>query len=405
MPAENSVPPRKRRRVRLWFWLILLLLAAAVLWLLKTGRVRAQGARTGSARPARTFAVPIAAATARLGNIPVYLEGLGSVMPLYTVTVRTRVDGQLMNVYYSEGQFVRAGDVLAEVDPRPFQVQLEQAEGQMARDQALLANAKLDLTRYRTLLEQDAIPRQQLDTQVSTVGQYEGAVKVDQSAIDNAKLQLTYCRITAPISGRVGLRLVDPGNMVHASDTNGLLVITQMQPITVLFTLPEDSIAAVLRKLSAGTQLAVDAYNRDKSVKLAAGRLLTADNQIDQNTGTVRLKAVFENRQEVLFPNQFVNVRLLLEVKPSQVIVPSVAIQRGAQGTFVYIVKPDRTAEVRPVAVGIVEGNIASVDRGVKAGEIVVTDGAEKLQPGSKVNITHLGQAVQQPVPPGGPPA
>jgi multidrug efflux system membrane fusion protein len=331
--------------------------------------------------------VPVAAAPAVRGNIPVYLDGLGSVTPFYTVAIHSRVDGQLMSVHFQEGQFVHAGDVLVEIDPRPFQVQLEQAEGQMAHDQALLSNARLDLTRYRTLLAQEAIPKQQLDTQVATVGQYDGAIRTDQAAIDNAKLQITYCRITAPISGRIGLRLVDPGNMVHANDTNPMLIITQMQPITVVFTLPEDSLPPVLRKLRAGARLPVDAYNRDRSQKLASGRLLTVDNQIDQTTGTLKLKAVFENREETLFPQQFVNVRLLVETRRNQVIVPSVAIQRGSQGTFVYVVKSDSTVEVRPVAAGVSEGGNTSIDRGLEAGEAVVTDGADKLQPGSKVTI------------------
>jgi membrane fusion protein, multidrug efflux system len=279
------------------------------------------------------------------------------------------------------------GDVLAEIDPRPFQVMLEQAEGQMAHDQDLLANANVDLARYKTLVAQDAIPEQQLATQAATVKQYEGAIKTDQGAIDNAKLQIVYCHITAPIGGRVGLRLVDPGNIVHASDANPLLVITQMQPITVVFTLPEDSLPPVLQKLHAGARLSVDAYNRDRSRKLSSGTLLTTDNQIDPTTGTLKLKAVFENREGALFPLQFVNVRLLVEVKRQQVVVPAVAIQRGAQGTFVYVVKPDSTADVRQVAIGVSEGGNTSIDHGIEVGENVVIDGADKLQPGTKVMV------------------
>ena len=292
-----------------------------------------------------------------------------------------------MYVRYREGQFVHAGDLLAEIDPRPFQVQLEQAEAQLERDRALLANARIDLARYAALIKKDAIPRQQYDTQVATVGQDEGNVKADQAAIDNAKLQLVYCRITAPIGGRIGLRLVDPGNIVHATDTTGLLVITQMQPITVIFTLPEDDLLPVLSRLRAGERLPVDAYTRDMSRKLDSGHLLAADNQIDQNTGTDRLRAVFPNRGSALFPNQFVNVRILVQVKHNQVIIPSVAIQRGPQGTYVYVVKPDHTAEVRPVTVGISEGIRTSVSSGLSFGETVVIDGAENLQPGSKVTI------------------
>ncbi len=257
----------------------------------------------------------------------------------------------------------------------------------MAKDQALLADARLDLERYRTLVPQDAIPKQQLDAQVATVGQYEGAVKTDQAAIDNAKLQLVYCRITSPISGRVGLRLVDPGNIVHAADANGLLVIAQVQPITVVFTLPEDSLPPVLKRLNAGASMVVDAYNRDKSQKLSSGRLLTTDNTIDPNTGTLKLKAVFENQAGTLFPSQFVNVRLQLEIKRAQVIVPAVAIQRGSQGTYVFVIKPDHTVELRPVKAGITEGESTSVESGIRAGDLVVTDGADKLQSGSTVSV------------------
>ncbi len=331
--------------------------------------------------------VPVGAVKARRGSMPVYLEGLGLVTPYYSVTVHTRVDGQLMTVNYREGMDVKSGDVLLEIDPRPFQVQLEQAQGQMAKDQAALADARLDLERYRTLLSEDAIPKQQLDTQIATVGQLEGAMKADQAAIDNANLQLTYCHITAPIAGRIGLRLVDPGNIVHASDTNGLLVITQMQPITVVFTLPEDNVEPVLQKLRAGITMAVDAYNHDKSRRLASGRLLTTDNEIDPATGTLKLKAEFENRASTLFPNQFVNARLLLETKQEQVLVPSIAVQRGAQGSFVYIIKSDNSTEARPVTVGITEGDTSSIVKGLKIGESVVIEGAENLQPGSKVSV------------------
>ncbi|HEY1204630.1 MAG: MdtA/MuxA family multidrug efflux RND transporter periplasmic adaptor subunit [Bryobacteraceae bacterium] len=368
-------------------WLLIVAAAVVAVWLIRSRQTNAQAPGAAGGRAGRAMLIPVAAAPATLGDIPVYLDGLGSVTPVYTVSIHTRVDGQLMNVYFKEGQFVNVGDVLVDLDPRPFQVMLEQAEGQMAHDQALLANAKVDLARYKTLLAQDAIPSQQLDTQVSTVAQYEGAVKTDQGAIDNAKLQIVYCHITSPIAGRVGLRLVDPGNIVHAADTNPLLVITQMQPITVIFTLPEDSLPPVLQKLHAGTRLPVDAYNRDKSRKVASGYLLTVDNQIDQTTGTLKLKAVFENRDGTLFPMQFVNVRLLLEVKRKQVIVPSVAIQRGAQGTFVYVVKPDNTADVRVVAIGVSESGNTSIDRGLQVGDNVVIDGADKLQPGTKVTV------------------
>ena len=326
-------------------------------------------------------------APAQARDLTVSLTGLGAVTPLNTVTVRTRVDGELVSVRFQEGQLVDKGNLLAEIDPQPFQAQLAQYEGQLARDQALLENARLDRQRYQVLSKQDAIPKQQLDTQESLVRQYEGTVKNDQGLITSVKVNLAYCRITSPIRGRVGLRLVDPGNIVHAADTSGIVVITQLQPITVVFTIPEDSIPSVLDKLRRGVRMPVEAYDREQRRKLSVGSLLTLDNQIDQTTGTVKLKALFPNTDSALFPNQFVNARLLLDVERGATAVPAAAIQRSARGPLLYVVKPDQTAEARPVTTGVTDGDSVAITRGLKIGEQVVVDGAERLREGSKVTV------------------
>jgi len=328
----------------------------------------------------------VTAATAHKGDIGVYFSGLGAVTPLYTVTVTSRVDGQLMNVYYKEGQTVRKGELLAEIDPRPFEVQLKQAEGQLIKDQANLQNARVDLARYQELIKRNAVAEQTLATQQATVVQDEGIVKTDQAMIDSAKLNLVYSRITAPITGRVGLRLVDPGNIVLTAGNTPLMVLTQIEPISVIFTLAEDQVPAVVKRFRAGQRLQVDAYDRDLKRKLSQGYLLTLDNQIDQTTGTLKLRAIFDNKDDALFPNQFVNARLLVEEKHGVTLVPTAAIQRGTQRTFVYLVKPDNTVTVRDVSLGTTEGDNVEVVSGLVPSDVVVTTGVDKLQEGSKVN-------------------
>jgi membrane fusion protein, multidrug efflux system len=340
----------------------------------------------GPASNVASRGVPVLAEAAATRDVPVYLRGLGSVSAFNTVTVRTRVDGQITKINFREGQEVNAGDLLIQIDPRPYNAQLHTAEANLAKDEATLADAKLNLARFTELWKQGVISQQQYNTQQSLVGQLQGSIGADQAAIENAKLQLVYSRITAPIGGRIGLRMVDIGNIVHASDQNGLVVITQLHPIAVLFTLPEDYIPQVLQHMRKGP-LGVDAYSRDDRTKLASGKLLTLNNEIDATTGTNKYKAVFQNEDRVLWPNQFVNIRLLLETRQNATTVPAAAIQRGNQGTFTYVVKPDNTVEPRLVKVGVTEGNLASIESGLQPGEIVVTDGQDKLQPGAKVEV------------------
>jgi membrane fusion protein, multidrug efflux system len=392
-----GLPPKKKKHTG-WVWLVVALALGALAYYMYVSAPApgtASGKKGGKGGKGAGGDIPVAVAKAHRGSIPVYLDGLGSVSAFYTVLVRSRVDGQLMTIPVNEGDLVQKDQVIAEIDPRPYVVMLEQAEGAMARDQALLANAKVDLERYKVLLKQDAIPSQQLDTQVALVAQYEGNIKTDQANIDNAKLQIVYAHITAPITGRIGLRLVDPGNIVHASDTTGLLLITQLQPIAALFTIPEDSLPQVLKKLRAGISLQVDAYNRDKTEKLDTGKLATIDNMIDPTTGTSKLKAIFENTNNALFPNQFVNIRLLVETLTNQVIIPEEAVQQGSQGQFVDIVGDDAKVKVQPVTVGVEEGTSAQILTGVAEGDTVVTDGAEKLQNGSRVRIREIGGAAK----------
>jgi multidrug efflux system membrane fusion protein len=367
-------------------------IGGTLLLLLSFGGCQSADSSKGkNALAATTRAVPVAVASAVVQDMPVYLTGLGSVIAYNTVSIKSRVDGQLMQVNFKEGEQVKKGDLLILIDPRPYQVQLASAQAQLFKDQASLRDAQLNYQRFKDLLnESGAMSQQQVDTQKSSADQFEGAVRADQAAIDNAKLQLEYCHITAPVSGHIGLRLVDAGNIVHASDANPMLVITQLQPISVIFTLPEDSLPVVVQRMKQGI-LKVDAYDRDNKIKLATGTLLTIDNQIDQTTGTDRLKATFDNNDGVLFPNQFVNIRLLLDVRKDSTIVPSVAVQRGPQGSFVYVVKADSTVEARPVTVALTQSNQSAIASGLQVGEVVVTDGQDKLQNGAKVETRSPG--------------
>jgi multidrug efflux system membrane fusion protein len=336
------------------------------------------------AQAAAPRAVSVAIAPVQKQDLPVYLVGLGSVTAFNTANIKSRVDGQIMQVNFKEGQTVKQGELLIVIDPRPYEVQLEQMQAQLFRDQAQLRDAKLNLDRYTTLIPSGSISQQQVDTQKALVDQLDGTVRTDQAQIDNAKLQIVYCHITAPFNGRVGLRQVDPGNIIHASDTNPMLILTQLQPIAVIFTLPEDVLPTVSQHMK-NTTLQVDAFNRDDQTKLATGKLLTIDNEIDPTTGTAKLKAVFDNKDNQLWPNQFVNINLLLETRKNSTVLPTAAILRGPQGTFVYAVKPDKTVEARPVTISLTQGDITVVASGLNPGDTVVTDGQDKLQTGSKI--------------------
>ncbi len=363
----------------------LVLLIAGVLYYRSAQAKKQAQSAAAAAVLAANAPVSVVIAAAKSGTLPVYLSGLGTITPLSTVTVHTRVDGQLNSVAFREGEFVHKGDLLAQIDPRPYQVQLTQAQGALAKDQASQKDAIIDQGRYDTLWKEGVIPRQQYDTQIALVGQYDGSIKADQGLIDSAKLNLLYCRITAPVSGRIGLRLVDPGNIVHAADAGGLLVITQVQPIAVIFSLPQEQLPQVYNKIRAGAKLPVELYGQDNVTRLGTGELLTIDNQIDPTTGTYKLKATFANADNALFPNQFVNTRLLVDERSGLTLVPAAAVQRGPQGTYVYAVGPNNTVELRPVTVAITEGNTAGLSSGLSPRESVVIDGQDKLQNGSRI--------------------
>ncbi|KVQ68839.1 MdtA/MuxA family multidrug efflux RND transporter periplasmic adaptor subunit [Burkholderia territorii] len=403
-PSKDPASPAARRpRRALAIGTLAVVVIGGLLWWHPWNRTPADASATGGAAAGASAAgghrgrggpaamanvpQPVSVATATQGEMPIVLSALGTVTPLANVTVKTQLSGYLQSVAFQEGQIVKKGDLLAQIDPRPYQVALENAEGTHARDSALLATARLDLKRYQTLLSQDSIASQTVDTQASLVKQYEGTVKTDQAAIDSAKLNLAYARITAPVSGRVGLRQVDPGNYVTPGDTNGIVVITQLQPMSVIFTTSEDNLPQILKQVNAGRKLSVTAYNRNNTVPLETGSLETLDNQIDTSTGTVKLRATFDNKEGLLFPNQFVNTRLLVDVMRNATIVPTAAVLTGSIGQFVYIVKPDNTVTVRKVTTGPVDGERTSIVSGVAIGERVVTDGSDRLREGAKITI------------------
>jgi multidrug efflux system membrane fusion protein len=386
-PLFTEPTPEKKRHGWLWALLLIALAVGGVLYY--QHRSSADASKAKAAPPPR--AVPVATAPAKKGDIGIYVEALGTVTPVYTVTVTSRVQGQIMDVYYKEGQMVHKGEPLLDIDPRPYQAALTQSEGQLAHDQALLNEAGIDLDRYKSAFSRNAIAQQQVYDQEQAVQQYQGTVKNDQGLVDNAKVNLVYTHITSPIDGRVGLRLVDPGNIVQANSATPLVVVTQLQPITVIFSVAEDYLPQIQGQLRQGHTMAVDALDRTQEKQVATGSLLTLDNQIDTTTGTVKLKAIFTNKDSALFPNQFVNTRLLVETQHDATLVPAAAIQRNAQGAFVYVVKPDNTAQLRTIKPGVADGNTQAV-QGVQPNEVVAVSGFDRLQDGAKVAARNGGR-------------
>ena len=354
-------------------------------WRLISAHEETAKAKTPAAAAAGR-AVPVSVATVEQKDIPIYLEGLGTVTALATVTMRAQVDGRLVKVAFVEGQAVKKGDLLAQVDPRPFAVALQQAEGALERDRANLKNTQLDLTRYQELRGKNLIPAQQVDTQVALVAQAEGTVVMDEATVNNAKLNVEYARIVSPVDGVTGIRQVDQGNLVHATDTSGIVVLTQLDPISVIFTLPQDDLPRVSEAMSKG-ELQVDAFNRDGSKKLATGKVTVVDNQINASTATMRVRAQFPNPDHSLWPNLFVKARLLLSVEKGATVIPNASVQRGPKGTYVYIAQADNTAGLRTVEVSDTEGQLALIKDGLKAGEKVVSEGQNQLTPGSKIQV------------------
>ena len=387
LEAGTAVGERPTRsRLPAWLPLTFLLSAAVVLivWHPWSRHAPAPAGRSETAQPVREAVVT-------KGDMPMILQGIGTATPLATVTVKTQINGQLIDVGFQEGQIVKKGDFLAQIDPRPYQVALEQAQGQLAHDQALLQQAQADLARYQTLLRQDSISRQQAEDQRFLVLQYEGSIKTDQANIDNAKLNLAYCHITSPVNGRVGLRQVDPGNYVQTTDPNGIVVLTQLQPMSVIFPLPEDSVDQIMARLQQGAKLPVSAFNHANTQQIAEGMLETVDNQIDPTTGTVKLRAIYPNTDNALFPNEFVNAHLLVDTMHNAVLAPTAAVLTGAPGTYVWLVNPNNTVTIRVVKPGLTDGEQVAILSGLQPGDKVVTDGLDRLREGAKVQVPSGG--------------
>jgi multidrug efflux system membrane fusion protein len=402
-PSTGTAPPPKPKKTetprehRSYRWIgivVILVLAIGGLTYYRKQQAAAQAAKAKAAAANRS--VPITTATVGQGPIGIYINALGTVTPVYTATITTRVDGQIVSVNYREGQMVHKGDVLIQIDPRPYQAALTQAQGTLAHDEALLGESRIDLDRYQLAFNRNAIAKQQLDDQTQTVKQNEGSVKNDQGTVAVATTNLDYATIKAPIDGRVGLRLVDPGNIVTAGSTTALVVITQLQPITVIFSVAEDYLPQIQKQLRQGSKMSVEAFDRAQQTKLATGALLTLDNQVDTSTGTVKLKAIFPNQDTALFPNQFVNTRLLVDTEQNASLAPTAAIQRNAQGTFVYLIKPDNTAAMQPVTVGTTDGSVAAV-QGLQPGQVIAVAGFDKLQDGAKVSVSNASGAPNAP--------
>ena len=391
--AQTNDVTKKSNKKQAWKWLLAVLIVTSIAWLIYGRSHQSTGKSDKEKFNQKSRPTPVLVAKPSLRDINVYLNSLGTVTPRNTVLVTSLVNGQVLNIFFNEGQMVKKGQLLALIDTRPYEIQKAQAEGQLFKDKALLDNASLDLDRYKTLIGQSSISKQTLDTQDSLVRQYHGAVAIDQSQLDNAKLQLSYCHITAPISGRIGLRQVDPGNIIQNTNTIGIATITQLHPITALFSIPEDNLPAVVLRMKSNANIAIDAFDREQKIKLASGTLLTPDNQIDTTTGSIKIRAIFKNDDNALFPNQFVNIRLLVNVQKNAIAIPLAALQRGKNGDYVYVVNQGRTVALRPVKTGNVEGEFISIIQGLSLNDEVVIDGIDKLRDGAKIKVATTGAA------------